>query len=183
MPTPPCSTPSSAIRASAWASTTPDRCCSGWRPTDPRRSDRFAVWWLAARLKSWAADSTNPFSSRCPTVTATASWCGCATRLEHLFGQRPDGAWLAERVWEPSLAYDLAAAGYRWTVLDDNHLRGASIREDEMWTLVHHGRPRPPPDRLRDRAGSALSHPVQARGRPDLVPRRAPDATTAVSWA
>jgi len=54
--------------------------------------------------------------------------------LEQLFGQRPDGAWLAERVWEPSLAYDLAAAGYRWTVLDDNHLRGASILEDEMWT-------------------------------------------------
>ncbi|HEX7490602.1 MAG TPA: alpha-amylase/4-alpha-glucanotransferase domain-containing protein [Candidatus Limnocylindrales bacterium] len=54
--------------------------------------------------------------------------------LEALFGERPAGAWLAERVWEPSLAYDLAAAGYEWTVLDDNHLRAASIREDEMWT-------------------------------------------------
>ena len=54
--------------------------------------------------------------------------------MERLFGRRPAGAWLAERVWEPSLAYDLAAAGYRWTVLDDNHLRAASIREDEMWT-------------------------------------------------
>ncbi len=53
--------------------------------------------------------------------------------LEATFGQRPAGAWLAERVWEPSLAYDLAAAGYEWTVLDDNHLRAASIREDEMW--------------------------------------------------
>jgi len=53
--------------------------------------------------------------------------------LEGLFGGRPAGAWLAERVWEPSLAYDLAAAGYEWTVLDDNHLRAASIREDEMW--------------------------------------------------
>ena len=54
--------------------------------------------------------------------------------METLFGQRPRGAWLAERVWEPSLAYDLAAAGYEWTVLDDNHLRAASIREDDMWT-------------------------------------------------
>ena len=54
--------------------------------------------------------------------------------LEALFGKRPRGAWLAERVWEPSLAYDLATAGYDWTVLDDNHLRAASIREDEMWT-------------------------------------------------
>lgn len=53
--------------------------------------------------------------------------------LETTFGRRPVGAWLAERVWEPSLAFDLAAAGYEWTVLDDNHLRAASIREDEMW--------------------------------------------------
>ena len=57
-----------------------------------------------------------------------------ADELEVMFGRRPAGAWLAERVWEPSLAYDLAAAGYRWTVLDDNHLRAASIPEDAMWT-------------------------------------------------
>jgi 4-alpha-glucanotransferase len=57
-----------------------------------------------------------------------------ADRVEALFGERPSGAWVAERVWEPSLAYDLAAAGYRWTVLDDNHLRAASIPEDDMWT-------------------------------------------------
>ena len=49
------------------------------------------------------------------------------------FGTAPAGAWLAERVWEPSLAYDLAAAGYRYTVLDDNHLRAAFVPEDEMW--------------------------------------------------
>lgn len=54
--------------------------------------------------------------------------------LARLVGQRPRGAWLAERVWEPGLAHDLAAAGYEWTVLDDNHLRAASIKEDEMWT-------------------------------------------------
>jgi len=57
--------------------------------------------------------------------------------LERQFGRRPEGAWLAERVWEPSLAWDIAAAGYRWTVLDDNHLRGASIPEDEMWTAFN----------------------------------------------
>jgi alpha-amylase len=54
--------------------------------------------------------------------------------FEALFGRRPAGAWLAERVWEPGLVYDIATAGYRWTVLDDNHLRAASIREDGMWT-------------------------------------------------
>ncbi|MGI8927957.1 MAG: alpha-amylase/4-alpha-glucanotransferase domain-containing protein, partial [Candidatus Limnocylindrales bacterium] len=54
-------------------------------------------------------------------------------RLERLFGAAPRGAWLAERVWEPSLPFDLAEAGYDYTVLDDNHLRGASIKDADMW--------------------------------------------------
>ncbi|MGZ6338990.1 MAG: alpha-amylase/4-alpha-glucanotransferase domain-containing protein [Candidatus Limnocylindrales bacterium] len=56
-----------------------------------------------------------------------------ADEVERHFGRRPTGAWLAERVWEPSLPADLGRAGYRWTILDDNHLRGASVPEDEMW--------------------------------------------------
>ena len=50
------------------------------------------------------------------------------------FGRRPRGAWLAERVWEPSLPADLVRGGYEWTILDDNHLRGASVAEDAMWS-------------------------------------------------
>ncbi len=56
-----------------------------------------------------------------------------ADEVERLCGVRPRGAWLAERVWEPSLAYDLALAGYDYTVLDDNHLRGAAVRDEDMW--------------------------------------------------
>jgi hypothetical protein len=56
--------------------------------------------------------------------------------LAALFGRRPTGAWLAERVWEPSLPYDLAAAGYEWTCVDDSHLRAASIPEHEMWSPI-----------------------------------------------
>ena len=35
------------------------------------------------------------------------------------FGRRPRGLWLAERVWEPSLAMTLADAGIDWTLVDD----------------------------------------------------------------
>ncbi|MEA2677486.1 MAG: 4-alpha-glucanotransferase, partial [Chloroflexota bacterium] len=55
------------------------------------------------------------------------------TDLEKRFGVAPSGAWLAERVWEPSLPTALVDAGYSYTVLDDNHLRGASVPEDAMW--------------------------------------------------
>lgn len=53
--------------------------------------------------------------------------------LERRFGRRPAGAWLAERVWEPDLPTSLAAAGYRWTILDDAHFRAAAIPEADLW--------------------------------------------------
>ncbi len=56
-----------------------------------------------------------------------------AAELEATFGRRPDGAWLAERVWEPSLPVALAAAGYRWTILDDEHFRAAGLPDDAAW--------------------------------------------------
>jgi alpha-amylase len=52
-----------------------------------------------------------------------------ADRCETLLGQRPAGMWLAERVWEPDLARVIAAAGYRYTLLDDSHLRAAGASE------------------------------------------------------
>ena len=56
-----------------------------------------------------------------------------AGEVERVFGHRPRGAWLAERVWEPSLPASLAAAGYDWTILDDAHFRAASIPEEQRW--------------------------------------------------
>jgi len=56
-----------------------------------------------------------------------------AGTVEELFGQRPSGAWLAERVWEPDVPTSLSAAGYQWTILDDAHFRAAAIAEDAMW--------------------------------------------------
>ncbi len=56
-----------------------------------------------------------------------------ADELERITGRRPRGAWLAERVWEPDLPTSLAAAGYGWTILDDNHFRAAAVPEDRLW--------------------------------------------------
>jgi 4-alpha-glucanotransferase len=53
--------------------------------------------------------------------------------LERLFGHRPRGAWLAERVWEPDLPTSLVTAGYDWTILDDAHFRAAAIPEADLW--------------------------------------------------
>src|SRR5262245_21928773 len=56
-----------------------------------------------------------------------------ADRLERLFGQRPRGLWLAERVWEPGLASSLAAAGVEYTAVDDAHFVAAGFERDRLW--------------------------------------------------
>ncbi len=56
-----------------------------------------------------------------------------ADRIDGLFGGRPRGAWLAERVWEPDLPTSLVAAGYSWTILDDAHFRAAAVPEEALW--------------------------------------------------
>ena len=53
--------------------------------------------------------------------------------VEAITGRRPQGAWLAERVWEPDLPTALTRAGYRWTILDDQHFRAAGIPEENLW--------------------------------------------------
>ena len=56
-----------------------------------------------------------------------------ADAVEAIAGTRPQGAWLAERVWEPDVPTSLVDAGYRWTILDDAHFRAAAIPEDDLW--------------------------------------------------
>jgi alpha-amylase len=45
---------------------------------------------------------------------------------EH-FDVRPEGMWLAERVWEPALAKLIADAGMKFTLVDDGHFRAAGL--------------------------------------------------------
>jgi 4-alpha-glucanotransferase len=56
-----------------------------------------------------------------------------ADYVEHHFGKRPFGAWLAERVWEPQLASVLAEAGVGYTVLDDIHFLSAGFERTELF--------------------------------------------------
>ncbi len=57
---------------------------------------------------------------------------GLSSRLAETFGKRPDGIWLAERVWEPGLVPTLAAAGVKYLPLDDYHFLRAGLTVDEL---------------------------------------------------
>jgi len=56
-----------------------------------------------------------------------------ADYLEHRFGRRPSGAWIAERVWEPQLPSALAAAGVNYTLVDDIHFLSAGFETEELF--------------------------------------------------
>lgn len=47
------------------------------------------------------------------------------------FQVETEGAWLAERIWEPHLARPLAKAGIRYTVLDDAHFHNVGFSEQD----------------------------------------------------
>lgn len=53
--------------------------------------------------------------------------------LLRLFGKRPTGLWLTERVWEPHLARALALAGVQWTMLDDNGFEKTGIDGSDLF--------------------------------------------------
>lgn len=74
-----------------------------------------------------------PILASLPAADRVAQLRRMRVRIKELFGVVPQGAWLAERVWEPSLPAALHDGGYRWTILDDAHFRAAAISEDALW--------------------------------------------------
>ena len=55
-----------------------------------------------------------------------------AESVRGCFGRRPEGIWLAERVWEPDLAGSLSSAGARYLPLDDYHFLRAGLSSEEL---------------------------------------------------
>ncbi len=76
---------------------------------------------------------TEPILVSLPLADRQTQLIRMADRVQQLFGRRPAGAWLTERVWEPDLASDMARAGYAYTIVDDNHLRAASVPREGQW--------------------------------------------------
>lgn len=52
--------------------------------------------------------------------------------LEQRLNATVQGLWVPERVWEQSMASDIADAGIKYTVLDDFHFKNAGLNEDEL---------------------------------------------------
>jgi len=73
-----------------------------------------------------------PILSAIPDHDRTAQLERMSDWLEQRFGRRPQGAWLTERVWDPSLPRSLAQAGITYTLTDDYHFLSAGLGEDQL---------------------------------------------------
>jgi alpha-amylase len=88
--------------------------------------------------------------------------------LRRRFGVDARGLWLTERVWEPELAADLAAAGVRYALVDDRHFLVSGFTASQLhapfWT---------------ESDGKQIAlFPIDERLR-YLIPFRPPEETTA----
>ena len=53
-------------------------------------------------------------------------------KVHELFGVRPRGIWLAERVWEPALPVSLKKAGVEYLLVDDFHFIKSGLKREEL---------------------------------------------------
>jgi len=103
------------------------------RAERPDFLDRLAALVARGQVEIVGGGWYEPVLAALPERDRVGQLIRMGDELERLFGRRPRGAWLAERVWEPDLPTSLIDAGYRWTVLDDAHFRAAAIREEALW--------------------------------------------------
>jgi hypothetical protein len=103
------------------------------RSERPEFLERLAVLVQRGQVELMGGGYYEPVLASLPERDRVGQLTRMADEVEALSGERPRGAWLAERVWEPDLPTSLAAAGYRWTILDDAHFRAAAVPEENLW--------------------------------------------------
>lgn len=99
-----------------------------WLAThEPRVVDKLRLLVERHQVEVLGGGLEEPMLAILPDRDAVGQLVAMAELCERTLGQRPRGMWLAERVWEPDLPRTIAAAGYRYTLLDDSHLFAAGV--------------------------------------------------------
>ena len=132
----------------------------------PDYLDRLAALAAAGRVEIVGGAFYEPVLAMLPERDRIGQIRRYTTWLEQRLATKVDGMWVAERVWDPSMTADIAAAGISWVILDDFHFKAAGLADDQL-------------DRhwLTEAAGRTLAVlPVSERLR-YTIPFAAPEAT------
>jgi alpha-amylase/alpha-mannosidase (GH57 family) len=87
---------------------------------------------LRGQAELFGGGDTEPVLASIPARDRLGQLVALADRLERLAGQRPQGAWLTERVWESTVVPALADAGIRYVTVDDYHFLCAGKSVDQL---------------------------------------------------
>ena len=103
------------------------------REWHPDLIERIAAMVARGQVEVMGGGYFEPILPAIPDRDRAAQLTRLRDTVEECFGRRPSGLWLAERVWEASLAKPLAEAGYRYTILDDSHFATVGLRDDQLF--------------------------------------------------
>jgi alpha-amylase len=99
---------------------------------EPGLLDRVVALVDSGRIEPLGGGFYEPILSAIPRPDALEQMARLSDWWQKRAGRRPSGAWIAERVWEPSLPELLAEAGTAYTILDDQHLRFAGLLDERF---------------------------------------------------
>jgi alpha-amylase len=98
----------------------------------PEYLDRLAGLVAAGRLEIVGGAFHEPVLAMLPARDRVGQIRSYTQWLERRFGTKVSGMWIAERVWDPGMTRDIAAAGIEWTILDDSHFKAAGLGDDQL---------------------------------------------------
>ena len=111
--------------------------CSGWlmeqiEKDHPKLFKTIQKLAKKGSIEFFSAGYYEPILSVIPSKDRVVQIEKLNDSIEKSFGQKPEGLWLTERVWESSLIPDLDQAGISYTVMDDYHFQCAGFDEDQL---------------------------------------------------
>ncbi len=109
----------------------------------PADMARLAVMTRRGQVEWFGSGDCEPVLAAIPHRDRVTQIITLADKIERHFGVRPAGAWLTERVWEPSVVPALAETGIRYVAVDDYHFLCAGEdgeQLDSFYTTEDDGR-------------------------------------------
>jgi len=98
----------------------------------PEYLERLAVLAARGQAELVTGGYYEPILPMIPDADKRGQIAKLSSFIRKRFGQTPEGLWLAERVWEPSLPAVLAEAGVRWTLVDDSHFKMVGLEDGDL---------------------------------------------------
>lgn len=98
----------------------------------PDYIDRVAAQVKSGQVEILTGGYYEPILPALPDADKSGQIQKLTKYIKQRFKTKPRGLWLAERVWEPSLAKTLADNGIEYTLLDDSHFLTTGLTLDDM---------------------------------------------------